>query len=76
MSGQPGPPRVLGITGGIGVGKSALCRLLVEAFQLPAIDADALGHEALHPGTTVYEALVALTGAEAFRHRVVAEEAP
>lgn len=61
-AGRPGRPHVLGVTGGIGAGKSAFCRALLEAFQLPAIDADALGHEALHPGTTVYEALVARFG--------------
>lgn len=60
--GVAGELRTLGITGGIGAGKTTLCRILVDRYQLPWIDADALGHEALQPGSTVYEALVARFG--------------
>ncbi|MFN8549407.1 MAG: dephospho-CoA kinase [Candidatus Eisenbacteria bacterium] len=58
-------PFVLGVTGGIGAGKSTLCRLLEEAHGVPLLDADRLGHEALVPGTTVYEAILARFGEEA-----------
>jgi len=56
--------RVVGVTGGIGAGKSTLCRLLQERFQAESLDADAFGHDALRAGTTVYEALVARFGEE------------
>lgn len=56
--------RVVGVTGGIGAGKSTLCRLLQERHQAQALDADALGHDALRAGTTVHEALVARFGEE------------
>lgn len=55
-------PPVLGVTGGFGSGKSTVCQLLVDAHGLPLIDADRLGHDALHPGSTVYEALLARFG--------------
>ncbi len=42
---------LVGVTGGIGSGKSLLCRFLSEERGLPVIDADRLGHLALHPGT-------------------------
>lgn len=55
-------PFVLGVTGGIGAGKSTFCRLLEEAHGVPLLDADRLGHEALLPGSTVYEAILARFG--------------
>jgi dephospho-CoA kinase len=61
-SASDGPPFVLGITGGIGTGKSTLTRILMERFGPPVIEADALGHEALLPGSSVYEATVARFG--------------
>jgi len=54
--------RILGITGGIGAGKSRLARLLEELFDAPVIDADQLGHSALEPGSSVYEAVLARFG--------------
>ena len=62
MEGTGASPFVLGVTGGIGAGKSTLCRILEEKHGLPLLDADRLGHEALHPGSTVYEALLARFG--------------
>jgi dephospho-CoA kinase len=36
---------MIGVTGGIGSGKSTVTRLLHEKYRLPVIDADALAHE-------------------------------
>lgn len=57
-----GQTRLLGITGGIGTGKSTLARILATEFGPPLLDGDALGHEALLPGSTVFEAVLARFG--------------
>ena len=43
------PLRLIGLTGGIGTGKSTVARLL-EARGVPVIDADVLAREAVEPG--------------------------
>jgi dephospho-CoA kinase len=52
----------LGITGGITSGKSAVARMLRE-LGFRVIDADALGHEVMEPGTRAYVEIVAEFGA-------------
>lgn len=47
----------IGLTGGIGSGKSTVARLL-EAKGAEIIDADILGHEVQVPGEPAYEALI------------------
>ena len=42
--------RVLGLTGGVGMGKSTAARLLKKA-GLPVVDSDDLAREAVQPGT-------------------------
>ena len=42
--------RVLGLTGGVGMGKSTAARLL-RKVGLPVVDSDDLAREAVHPGT-------------------------
>ena len=42
--------RVLGLTGGVGMGKSTAARLLIKV-GLPVVDSDDLAREAVHPGT-------------------------
>lgn len=44
------PLRVLGLTGGIGTGKSTVARMLA-ARGVPVVDADALAREVVAPGT-------------------------
>src|SRR5580698_614348 len=52
----------LGITGGITSGKSAVARMLRE-LGFRVIDADALGHEVMEPGTRAYGEIVREFGA-------------
>ncbi len=58
------PPWLLGITGGIGTGKSTLCGLLSRREGWPVIDADRIGHEALRPGSELLPALRSRFGEE------------
>lgn len=55
---------VVGITGGIGCGKSTVCKAF-EALGIETIDADACVHEVQQPGTEVFDAIVAAFGATA-----------
>ena len=52
---------VIGLTGGIGSGKSEVSRVLND-LGAEIIDADRLGHEAYQPHTETWEALVAAFG--------------
>jgi dephospho-CoA kinase len=52
----------LGITGGIASGKSAVAGMLRE-LEFRVIDADALGHEVIEPGTRAYGEIVREFGA-------------
>ncbi len=60
--------RVIGLTGGIGSGKSVVSRLLAELGAV-IIDADELGHKAYQPNTQVWCDVVA-----AFGKQVVASD--
>jgi len=52
---------VIGLTGGIGSGKSEVSRML-GALGAEIIDADRLGHQAYQPRTETWEAVVAAFG--------------
>jgi dephospho-CoA kinase len=54
---------ILGVTGGIGAGKSSLCRVLSQAEGWPVLDADRMGHEALRRDSPTAAALVERFGA-------------
>jgi dephospho-CoA kinase len=47
----------IGLTGGIGSGKSTVARLLAR-HGARVIDADAIAHDAMFPGTAVFQAIV------------------
>ena len=49
--------RVIGLTGGIGTGKSAVAGMLRE-LGASVVDADRVGHEAYRPGTDGWRAVV------------------
>lgn len=53
--------RIIGLTGGIGTGKSAVARMLSELGAV-VIDTDRLGHEAMRSGTEVWRGVVAAFG--------------
>lgn len=56
-------PLVIGLTGGIGCGKSHVLETLV-ALGAEGIDADEVAHDVMAPGGPVYSALIAAFGAE------------
>ncbi len=56
-------PLVIGITGGIGCGKSHVRETLVE-LGADGIDADTVAHEVMAPGGPAYEPLIAAFGRE------------
>jgi len=53
--------KVIGLTGGIGSGKSTVSRFLAELGAV-IIDADKVGHEAFKPGTELWREVVAAFG--------------
>ncbi|MCK5576820.1 MAG: dephospho-CoA kinase [Dehalococcoidales bacterium] len=53
--------RVIGVTGGIGSGKTTVTRLLKELGAV-VIDADKIGHELLKPGGQAYQAVAGAFG--------------
>ena len=50
--------RVIGITGGVGAGKSAVLSILKEIYHAQIIEADQIGHEVMEPGAVCYEQVV------------------
>lgn len=56
-------PLVIGLTGGIGCGKSHVLETLV-ALGAEGIDADQVAHEVMAPGGPAYEPLIAAFGRE------------
>ena len=53
--------RVIGLTGGIGTGKSTVARFLAELGAV-ILDMDKVGHEVLKPGTEVWREVVTAFG--------------
>lgn len=54
--------RVIGVTGGVGTGKSTVLAYLREQYQAKVIEADAVGHEVMEPGTQAYEEILRIFG--------------
>lgn len=54
--------KVLGITGGIGSGKTLALNILKEKYNAEIIEADRLGHELMEPGRAVYNNVVSYFG--------------
>ncbi len=54
-------PIVIGLTGNIGVGKSAVLKIL-QQLGARVIDADKVAHEVMSPGGSAYDAVVAAFG--------------
>lgn len=45
--------RIIGLTGGIGTGKTTVSNYLTDAYHLPVLDADIYAREAVEPGSEV-----------------------
>ncbi|OLP16531.1 dephospho-CoA kinase [Leptolyngbya sp. 'hensonii'] len=56
--------RVIGLTGGIGMGKTLVSRYLEAAHHLPILDADVYARDAVAPGSPILATIVARYGAE------------
>ncbi len=56
--------KILGITGGIGSGKSEVLRILQEEYGAEVIKADVVAHELMEPGQEVYRQVIAAFGRE------------
>lgn len=57
----------IGITGGIGSGKSEVCRYLQKKYNACILMADDIGHEVMEPGGCAYDAVKELFGEEYIR---------
>lgn len=56
--------KVIGITGGVGAGKSTVLSILQEEFRAEIILTDLVSHELMMPGTDCYKKLAAELGTE------------
>ena len=59
--------RVIGLTGGVGSGKSYVAHRLQELYGMELLIADELGHVALEPGTDSFDRIVARFGSSVVR---------
>ena len=63
---KPSGLRVVGLTGGIGSGKSEVARVFLDA-GIPVIDADAVGHDLMTPGSALFDAIRSTFGTDLVR---------
>lgn len=56
--------KVIGVTGGVGAGKSTVLQYLEEAYHAVVIQADQVGHEVTEPGEEAYEKILSEFGRE------------
>ena len=56
--------RVIGVTGGVGAGKTEILKYIGQHYKCEIYLADEIGHKVKEPGTEGYRALVALLGEE------------
>ena len=54
--------RFIGITGGVGAGKTEILKYIGQHYKCEIYLADEIGHKVKEPGTEGYHALVALMG--------------
>lgn len=67
LPGQVKDMKVIGITGGVGAGKSALLAYISEKYDCRVILADEVAHKVKEPGQPAYERLVALLSSDILR---------
>ena len=56
--------KIIGITGGIGTGKSTILRILKETYDAYIIETDKLAHRLMEPGESAYNKIVDYFGKE------------
>lgn len=56
--------RIIGITGGIGTGKSTVLNLLKQEYNAYIVEADRLAHELMLPGEAAYRQITDIFGAD------------
>ena len=62
------PPLIIGLTGGIGSGKSTVSQLLLEGYQIPTIDTDQIARELVAPNSAGLNAIVQQFGKGILNH--------
>jgi dephospho-CoA kinase len=50
--------RIIGLTGGVGTGKSTVAKYLQDVYQLPILDADIYAREAVNIDTPIYHEVI------------------
>ena len=58
----------IGITGGVGAGKSTVLDFLEEKYQAYVMKADEIGHLVMEPGQVCYEPVIALFGKQVIKN--------
>ena len=53
---------ILGITGGIGTGKSTVLNILKEKYDFLVLESDKIAHEVMNPGNSAYNEIVEYFG--------------
>ena len=56
--------KVIGITGGVGAGKSSVLSILKEDYGAQVLEADKIGHQVMEPGMVCYSQVLNLFGKE------------
>ena len=56
--------KIIGVTGGVGAGKSTVLDYLKETYHAHLILADLVGHEVMEPGLPAYDAIIETFGRE------------
>lgn len=59
--------RVIGITGGIGTGKSTILNVMKEQFGAYVLEADKLAHQLMEPGKIAYRKIVDIFGKDVLK---------
>ncbi|MGJ3250384.1 MAG: dephospho-CoA kinase [Elainellaceae cyanobacterium] len=63
QNGSADQRRIIGLTGGIGMGKTTVSDYLANAHHLPVLDADVYAREAVEPGSPILKKVVERYGA-------------
>lgn len=56
--------KIIGVTGGVGAGKSTVLEYLQREYHARVIQADLVGHEVMEPGQRAYDRILAAFGKE------------